>query len=106
MPDNTNPYLTVGSPNYAAPLMDWQGMAKGLGDALQKKQQPQPGQPGAPMDIRSQAQMQGMPAQPGQQPQGWGARLAQMFNIGGQPQPQLGGPQPPIQSAPGPTGIY
>jgi hypothetical protein len=106
MPDPSNPYMTVGvpsGPNYAAPLLDWQGMANGMGNALTKTpQQPgQPGQPGAPMNIRSPAQMQG--AQPNQQ--GLGARLMALFG-GQQGAPQFGGPQAPVPSAQGPTGVY
>ena len=88
MPDN--PYMVggagAGGPNYAAPLLDWQGMAGGIGDALKQRQQQgqQPGQPGPPMNIRPPAQMQGMPPQGGQpnMPGGWGARLAQIFELG------------------------
>lgn len=90
MPDN--PYMTVGTPNYGAGLMDWQGMAGGIGDALKQRQQPaqQPGQAAGPMNIRPPAQMQGMPAQ-GQPtnnvngPSGWGQRLQDWLNQRGLP---------------------
>lgn len=107
MPDN--PYMTVGTPNYGAGLMDWQGMAGGIGDALKQRQQPaqQPGQAAGPMNIRPPAQMQGMPQQNGQPfGQGWGQRLQQWLAQMGGPQqarpgmapgaPQFGGPQPPV----------
>jgi hypothetical protein len=83
---NNNPYVTVASPSYAAPILDWQGML----NPQQQKQggnmngQPQPARPGV---------MPGAPGQPGQptqaqqQAQGLGQRLWQMFNGGGQPQP-------------------
>lgn len=92
MPDN--PYMVggagAGGPNYAAPLLDWQGMAGGVGDALKQRQQ-QPGQPGPPMNIRPPAQMQGMPPQGGQPtnmvngPQGFGQRLQDWLNQRGLP---------------------
>lgn len=116
MPDN--PYMVggagAGGPNYATPLLDWQGMAGGIGDALKQRQQQQPGQPGAPMDIRSQLQQAGTPPQGGQpnMPGGWGARLAQIFGLGQRPGmagpggQQFGGPQPPVPTAQGPTGLY
>lgn len=103
MPDN--PYMVVGAgngPNYSAPLLDWQGMANGIGNGLTQQWQ-KPPQPGAPLDIRSDAQKQAQPTQG--QPAGWGARLAQLFGLNSQPQPGML-PQPPVQSAPGPTGIY
>jgi hypothetical protein len=137
MPDN--PYTVGGAgasgPSYAAPLLDWQGMAGGIGDAWSKARQPQqPGQPpqsasiwqqigggpsgqtAGPMNIRSPAQMQGLPPQGGQQPvQGWGQRLQQwlqqgqqpgMANPGG-PGGQFGGPQPMVPTDPrAPTGLY
>jgi hypothetical protein len=92
MPDN--PYMVggagAGGPNYAAPLLDWQGMAGGIGDTLTKQRQPQqPGQPG-PMNIRPPAQMQGMPQQ-GQPtnmvsgPSGLGQRLQDWLNQRGLP---------------------
>ncbi len=104
MPDN--PYMVGGTPNYAVPLMDWQGMAGGIADALKQRQQPgqQPGQAAGPMNIRPPAQMQGSPQQGGQLPfgQGWGQRLQQWLAQMGGPQQarpgmaQPGGPQPPI----------
>jgi hypothetical protein len=120
MPDN--PYMTVGAaPSYAAPLMDWQGIASNIGNNLtQRPQQPgqQPGQAAGPMNIRPSAQMQGMPQQPGQPPfgQGWGQRLQQWLAQMGGPQqarpgvapgaPQFGGLQPPVPTAQGPVGLY
>jgi hypothetical protein len=136
MPDN--PYIVGGAgasgPSYAAPLLDWQGMAGGIGDAWSKaRQRQQPGQPpqgssiwqqigggpsggqtAGPMNIRSPAQMQGVPPQGGQQPvqgwgQGWGQRLQQWLQqpqgMGGQP--MQGGPQPMVPTDPrAPTGLY
>ncbi len=112
MPDN--PYMVGGAgasgPSYAAPLMDWQGMAGGIANAFQRPQQP--GQAAGPMNIRPPAQM---PPQGGQQPfQGWGQRLQQwlqqrqqpgMASPGG-PGGQFGGPQPMVPTAPGPQGLY
>ena len=77
MPDGGNPYLTVNSPSYAAPLMDWQGLL----NPQQRQQQRQPGQPqpGAP----GQPGQPGQPNQAQQQMQGLGAWLQQRFGLGG-----------------------
>lgn len=107
MPDNTNPYMTVGAPSYAQPLMDWQGMANSIAGAFGQPQQQQkpPGQPGAPMNITPQAQNT-QPTQAQGQMQGLGQRLMAMFG-GGSPQagaagvPQgPSGPQAPVMGAP------
>ena len=122
MPDN--PYMVVGSgngPSYSAPLLDWQGIANGIGNNLtQGKPQAAAPQPGAPTDIRSPAQMQSQGIQPNQggqpnQMQGLGARLMQWLSgqQGGQPGGNataggtpMGGMAPMVPSQPGPTGIY
>lgn len=112
MPDN--PYMvgdpsSGGGPSYSRPLLNWQGMAQGIGDAWSQRPQ-QSGQPGAPMDIRSQLQQRGMMPQGGQPNmgqqggplQGLGQRLMAMFGgrlppqFGGQGGGQFGGPQPPV----------
>jgi hypothetical protein len=101
MPDN--PYMvgdpsSGGGPSYSRPLLNWQGMAQGIGDAWSQRPQQastnaQPGQPGqaaGPMNIRPPAQMQGMPLQ-GQPtnnvngPSGWGQRLQDWLNQRGLP---------------------
>lgn len=102
-----NPYVTVASPSYAAPILNWQGMLnpqqQKQGGNMGPNGQPQPGAPGQP--TQAQQQMQGL-----------GARLAQMFGMGGQQPGQpmninpMGGaggpPMMPPSSAPGPQGIY
>jgi hypothetical protein len=106
MPDNTNPYLTVNAPSYAAPMLDWQKMAGGISSGLtgqpqqvnrppvtppQGPQGGQPGQPGQPQPNQAQQQMQGL-----------GARLRAMFGgQGGQPGQPMG--QPSMQ--PQPSGM-
>jgi len=94
-----NPYQVVGSPSYAAPLVNFFGG--------QRPQQPQPGQP-----------QQGQPGQPNPQQQAsMAARLAQLFGIRpGQQQGQPGAYQPPgpmnlqpnamIPPNANPTGLY
>lgn len=91
MADN-NPYLVVGSPNYAAPLLDFSQ----LNPNAKKPQQGQQQQQGQPQNGQPQNQ------QPGAQ--NWAARLQSMFT----PQQQAPvGPQAsqlagqPLNIAPG-----
>lgn len=104
MPDNTNPYMTVGAPSYAQPLMNWQGMANSIAGAFGQPQQQQkpPGQPGAPQG--------GVSPQAQQQLNGLGQNLLSRFGLGTPPAaagapgggaapgmggpPQTGAPQP------------
>lgn len=76
MADNANPFLTVGAPNYAGPMMDWQKMAQGM----------MPQQVSRPPITPAQGPQGATAGQPGQQPnmaqqqmQGLGARLRAMF---------------------------
>jgi hypothetical protein len=100
MADNANPYLTVGAPNYAGPMMDWQKMAQGMmpqqvsRPPITPAQGPQGATAGQPNSTYAQMGGQGpfmpqgqQPNQAQQQMQGLGARLRAMFG-GGQPGPQ------------------
>lgn len=97
-----NSFLTVGSPSYAGPIMNWFGGAK----PQQPQQQPQPQQQGASgtaMPGQPQPGQPGQVGQPGQpqqgQPQpapGLGSWLQKVFSLQGQGgQPGQGGPQAP-----------
>jgi hypothetical protein len=80
MADNANPYLTVGAPNYAGPMMDWQKMAQGMMPQQVSRPPITPAQ-------GPQGATAGQPNMAQQQMQGLGARLRAMFG-GGQPGPQ------------------
>ncbi len=124
MPDNSNPYLTVGQPNYAAPLVNFAGdinsgmragqNARGIANKMFGGNQPQQGQPQWPHAGQyqfpqgqnpTQQQMQMGQANPGQPPmqsqkQGpqYAQNLAHLFGIGLPNQQGQQGQQPGAQS--------
>jgi hypothetical protein len=76
-----NPYITVASPNYAVPLVNWFGQSSGNGG------QKRTGTAAAPTAVGSRA---ATPAQAAQPTQGLGTWLRQQFGLGPQPVNALG----------------
>jgi hypothetical protein len=84
MNDTPNPFLTVGSPNYATPMMDWQKMAQGM---MPQQVNRGPVTPAQGPQGATAGQPSQQPNMTQQQMLGLGARLRAMFG-GGPPGPQ------------------
>jgi hypothetical protein len=62
---DTNPYVTVGSPNYAAPLINWGQMFNPNGQPNQNQKPPNAQPPQQPLAMQWAQQLRQMFAQPG-----------------------------------------